>query len=86
MKTQLSSIPFKVKQEFMFLGGIVDENSNEKDFVRVWFEKELMTVRRKDDLWILTFKGETTTSPTDELPIAARFLLNYTIEYNVVDQ
>lgn len=86
MKTWLSNIPFKVKQEFKFLGGIVDENLHEKDLIRVWFDKELMTVCKNGDLWTLTFKGETTTSPTDELPIAARFLLNYTIEYNVVDQ
>jgi hypothetical protein len=85
MKTQLSNIPFKVKQEIMFLGGTVDESSHEKDFVRVWFDKELMTACKNGDLWTLTFKGETTTSPTDELPIAVRFLLNYTIEYNVVD-
>lgn len=44
----------------MRLGGIVDENIYENDFVRIWFK--------------------------DELPLAARFLLNYTDKYNVVDQ
>lgn len=70
----------------MRLGGIVDENIYENDFVRVWFGDELMTLARNGNLWTLTYKGEITMSPEDELPLAARFLLNYTVKYNVVDQ
>lgn len=70
----------------MRLGGIVDENIYENDFVRVWFDDELMTLARNGKLWTLTYKGEITVSPEDELPLAARFLLNYTVKYNVVDQ
>lgn len=68
----------------MRLGGIVDENIYENDFVRIWFDDELMTLARNGNLWTLTYKGETTMSPEDELPLAARFLLNYTVKYNVV--
>lgn len=70
----------------MCLGGIVDENIYENDFVRIWFGDELMTLARNGNLWTLTYKGETTTSPEHELPLAARFLLNYTVKYNVVTQ
>ena len=70
----------------MRLGGIVDENIYENDFVRVWFDDELMTLARNGNLWTLTYKGEITISPEDELPLAARFLLNYTVKYNVVTQ
>lgn len=70
----------------MRLGGIVDENIYENDFVRIWFGDELMTLARNGNLWTLTYKGETTTSPENELPLAARFLLNYTVKYNVVTQ
>lgn len=70
----------------MLLGGIFDENIYENDFVRVWFDDELMTLARNGKLWTLTYKGEVTLSPEDELPLAARFLLNYTGKYNVVDQ
>lgn len=70
----------------MRLGGIVDENIYENDFVRVWFDDELMTLARNDNLWTLTYKGEITISPEDELPLAAHFLLNYTVKYNVVTQ
>ena len=70
----------------MALGGIVDENPAEKDFVRVWFDKDLMTISRNGDLWTLTYKDEIALSPVDEVPLAARFLLNYTVKYNVVDQ
>ena len=70
----------------MRLGGIIDENIYENDFVRIWFNDELMTLARNGNLWTLTYKGETTLSPENELPLAARFLLNYTIKYNVVDQ
>lgn len=70
----------------MRLGGIVDENIYENDFVRIWFNSELMTLARNGNLWTLTYKGETTLSPENELPLAARFLLNHTIKYNVVDQ
>ena len=70
----------------MCLGGIVDENIHENDFVRVWFDDELMTLARNGNLWTLTYKGETTMSPEDELLLAARFLLNYTVKYNAIDQ
>lgn len=70
----------------MRLGGIVDENIYENDFVRIWFDGELMTLARNGNLWTLTYKGEITISPEDELPLAARFLLNYTVKYNVVAQ
>lgn len=70
----------------MRLGGIVDENIYENDFVRIWFNDELMTLTRNGNLWTLTYKGETILSPENELPLAARFLLNYTVKYNVVDQ
>ena len=70
----------------MRLGGIIDENIYENDFVRVWFDDELMTLARNGNLWTLTYKGEITMSPEDELPLAARFLLNYTVKYNVVTQ
>lgn len=82
----MSNLSFDVKQKLRYLGGIVDENPHEKDFVRVWFDKNLMTISKNGDLWTLTYKGEATTSPEDELPLAARFLLNYTEKYNVVDQ
>lgn len=70
----------------MRLGGIVDENIYENDFVRVWFDDELMTLARNGNLWTLTYKGEITMSPEDELPLAARFLLNYTVKYDAVAQ
>lgn len=68
----------------MRLGGIVEENIYENDFVRIWFNDELMTLARNGNLWTLTYKGEITLSPENELPLAARFLLNYTVKYNVV--
>ena len=70
----------------MHLGGIVDENIYENDFVRVWFNDELMTLARNGNLWTLTYKGETTISSENELPLAARFLLNYTVKYSVASQ
>lgn len=70
----------------MRLGGIVDENIYENNFVRIWFDDELMTLARNGNLWALTYKGETIMSPEDKLLLAARFLLNYTVKYNVVDQ
>lgn len=70
----------------MRLGGIIDENIYENDFVRVWFDDELMTLARNGNLWTLTYKGEATMSSEGELPLAARFLLNYTVKYYVVDQ
>ena len=85
MEIQFSNLLHDVKRELRALGGIVDENPHEKDFIRVWFEKDLMTISRNGDLWTLTYKGEATVSPTDELSLAARFLLNYTVKYNVVD-
>lgn len=85
MEIQFSNLPIDVKQKLRALGGIVGENSREGDFIRVWFDNDLMTISRNGDLWTLTYKGEVTTSPVDELPLAARFLLNYTAKYNVVD-
>lgn len=86
MEIQFSNLSHDVKRELRALGGIVDENPHEKDFVRVWFDKDLMTISRNGDLWTLTYKGDVTLSLADELPFAARFLLNYTVKYNVVDQ
>lgn len=83
MKSRLSQ---HTRFELMRLGGIIDENIYENDFVRIWFNDELMTLARNGNLWTLTYKGEVTMSPENELPLAARFLLNYTVKYNVVDQ
>ena len=83
LKSRLSQV---TRFGLMRLGGIVDENIYENDFVRVWFDDELMTLARNGNLWTLTYKGETTVSPEVELSLAARFLLNYTVKYNVVDQ
>ncbi len=86
MNIQFSNLSNNVKQGLRALGGIIDENPHEKDFVRLWFDEELMTISRNGDLWTLTYRGETTVSPEDELPLAARFLLNFTVKYNVVNQ
>lgn len=86
MNIQFSNLSFDVKQGLRTLGGIIDENPHEKDFVRVWFDGELMTISKNGNLWTLTYKGETAVSPEDELPVSARFLLRYTVKYNVVDQ
>lgn len=86
MNIQFSNLSNNVKQGLRALGGIIDENPHEKDFVRLWFDEELMTISRNGDLWTLTYRGETTMSPEDELPLAARFLLNFTVKYNVVNQ
>ena len=86
MRELTSRLSQNTRFGLMRLGGIIDENIYENDFVRVWFNDELMTLARNGDLWTLTYKGETTISPEDELPLAARFLLNYTVKYNVVDQ
>ena len=86
MRVKASNLPSVVKQKLMDLGGVIDENPHEKDLVRLWFDKDLMTISRNGDLWTLTYKGETTLSPVDELPLAVRFLLNYTVKYNVVHQ
>lgn len=83
LKSRLSQ---NTRLGLMRLGGIVDENIYENDFVRVWFDDELMTLARNGNLWTLTYKGETTLSPEDELPLAARFLINHTANYNVVNQ
>lgn len=85
MKNLMSNLSLDTKRKISDLRGIVDENPHEKDFVRVWFDGNLMTISKNGDLWTLTYKGETTVSPEDELPLAARFLLNYTVKYNVVD-
>jgi len=81
LKSRLSQ---DIRFGLMLLGGIIDENIYENDFVRIWFDDELMTLSRNGNLWTLTYKGEVTVSPEDELPLAARFLLNYTVKYNVV--
>lgn len=86
MEIQFNNLPHNLKQGLRTLGGIVDENPHEKDFIRVWFDKNLMTISRNGDLWTLTYKGEITVSPLDEVLLAARFLLNYAVKYNVVDQ
>lgn len=86
MNTQFSNLSNNVKRDLRALGGIIDENPHEKDFIRLWFDEELMTISRNGDLWTLTYKGETTVSPEDELPLAARFLLNFTVKYNVFNQ
>ena len=84
MEVKFTNLSHNVKRGLRTLGGIVDENPHEKDFIRVWFDKDPMTISRNGDLWTLTYKGETTLSPLDEVPLAARFLLNYTVKYNVV--
>ncbi|MBF0907532.1 MAG: hypothetical protein HXK34_00600 [Atopobium sp.] len=86
MRELKSRLSRDTRFELMRLGGIVDENIYENDFVRVWFDDELMTLARNGNLWTLTYKGEITTSSEDKIPLAARFLLNYTVKYNVVDQ
>ena len=86
MNFQFSNLSNNVKQSLRSLGGIIDENPHEKDFIRLWFDDELMTISRNGDLWTLTYNGQTTVSPEDELPLAARFLLNYTVKYGVVTQ
>lgn len=86
MSIQFSNLSNNVKQSLRALGGIIDENPHEKDFIRLWFDDDLMTISRNGDLWTLTYKGYTTVSPEDELPLGARFLLNYTVKYNVVAQ
>lgn len=83
MKSRLSQ---DTRFELMRLGGIIDENIYENDFVRIWFNGELMTLARNGDLWTLTYKGDVTMSPENKLPLAARFLLNYTVKYNAVYQ
>lgn len=69
----------------MHLGGIIDENIYENDFVRIWFGKDLMTLARNGDFWTITYKNEIRLAPEDELPLAARFLLNYTAIHNDVN-
>lgn len=86
MRELKSRLSRDTRFELMRLGGIVDENIYENDFVRIWFDDDLMTLARNGNLWTLTYKGETSMSPENELPLAARFLLNYTVKYNVVDQ
>nr|DAX24733.1 MAG TPA: hypothetical protein [Caudoviricetes sp.] len=85
MNIQFSNLSNNTKQSLRALGGIIDENPHEKDFIRLWFGDDLMTISRNGDLWTLTYKGEITMSPEDELPLAARFLLNYTAKHNVID-
>jgi len=71
----------------MRLGGIVDENIYDNDFVRIWFDDEMMTLSWNGNLWALTYKDKTILSPEDKLPLAARFLLlNYMVKHNVVAQ
>lgn len=82
LKSRLSQ---STRFELMRLGGIVDENIYENDFVRVWFDDELTTFARNGNLWTSTYKGEATLSLENELPLAARSPLNYTVKYNVVN-
>ena len=86
MNAQFSNLSNNVKQDLRALGGIIDENPHEKDFIRLWFDGELMTLSRNGNLWTLTYRGQTIMSPEDELPLGVRFLLNYTVKYNVVAQ
>lgn len=65
------------------LGGKIYLNPDEPDLARVWFNSRYMTISRCEGLWTLTYRGETTISPEDEIPLAARFLLNYTVKYHV---
>lgn len=64
----------------------MDENPHEKDFVRVWFDNNLMTISKNGNLWTLTYMDNILLSPEDELALSARFLLNYSVKFNVVDQ
>lgn len=86
MREFKSRLSWNTLFELMRLGGIVYENIYENDIVRIWFDGELMTLASNGNLWTLTYKGETAMSPEDELPLAARSLLNYTTKHNVVDQ
>ena len=83
MKSRLSQ---HTRFELMRLGGIIDENIYENDFVRIWFNGELMTLARNGNLWTLTYKGDVTISPENKLPSAAHFLINYKVNYNDVYQ
>lgn len=85
MIVQMSDLPPEIKHELWLMGAIIDENPHEKSFVRLWFNDHLMTLSRNGDLWYLAYKGETTVSPVDELPLAVRFLLNYTVKYRVIN-
>lgn len=67
----------------MLLGGIIDENIHESDLIRVWFDKDLMTITKNGDLWYLVFKDKITMSPENEPDLAVRFLVNYTGNYRV---
>lgn len=80
----MSDLTWKTKRKLKSMGAIVDENPYEKSFVRLWFDDQLMTLSHNGNLWYLGYKGETTTSPEEELPLAVRFLLNYTIRYRVI--
>lgn len=80
MKSQFSNLSNNVKQSLRALGGIIDENPHEKDFIRLWIDDKLMTISRNGNLWTLTYNGQTTVSPEDELPLNACFLLNYTVK------
>lgn len=61
----------------------MDENPHERDFVRVWFDGNLMTISKNANLWTFTYKGEVAVSLESELAPTARFLLNCTAKYNV---
>lgn len=82
MIIQFSNLSNDAKQGLRALGGIIDENPHEKDFIRVWFDKELMTISKTDGLWTLTYMGEAIVCTEDALALSARFLLNYTVNYN----
>lgn len=84
MLNYMSDLTWKNKRELESLGAIVDENPLEKSFVRLRFNDQTMTLSHNDNLWYLGYKGETIASPEDELALAVRFLLNYTVKYQVV--
>lgn len=79
----MSKITKLTKHRIMLLGGNIDENIHEPDLVRIWFDKDLMTLTRNGDRWYLVFKGEMSYSPEHELDLAVRFLVNYTDNYRV---
>ena len=80
---KMSNLSAETRSRIMHLGGIIEDNIYENDLIRVWFNKELMTITQNNNLYYLGYKGETTVSPEEELPLAVRFLLNYTVKYHV---
>lgn len=85
MINYMSDLTRKTKRELRAMGAIIEENSHERGLVRLWFDDNLMTLTHNGDLWYLAYKGETTLSPEEEIPLAVRFLLNFTVKYRVFD-